>query len=136
MGSMRCKVISAARNVVSLACASCHSAWPSCTWMKTRLPLDYGPCCTNSTCVFCVQTGSGKTAAFCFPIIASMLLHNYQSQNRNNRKATPFALILAPTRELTCQIFDEARKFTHNTGIRAVVIYGGAPVVNQVRLDS
>jgi superfamily II DNA/RNA helicase len=30
------------------------------------------------------------------------------------------------------QIYDEARKFTFQTGIRPVVIYGGAPVVNQV----
>lgn len=50
------------------------------------------------------QTGSGKTAAFCFPIIASMLLSNYQPVARGSRKATPFALILAPTRELTSQV--------------------------------
>ncbi|GAX80541.1 hypothetical protein CEUSTIGMA_g7979.t1 [Chlamydomonas eustigma] len=81
----------------------------------------------------CAQTGSGKTAAFCFPIIASMLKANYEPVGRNARKATPHALILAPTRELTSQIYDEARKFTFNTGIRAVVIYGGAPVVNQLR---
>lgn len=62
-----------------------------------------------------------------------MLLNNYQPQGRGTRKATPYALILAPTRELTSQIYDEARKFTFQTGIRPVVIYGGAPVVNQVR---
>ena len=78
------------------------------------------------------QTGSGKTAAFCFPIIASMLMANYEPTGRGTRKATPYALILAPTRELTSQIYDEARKFTFNTGIRPVVVYGGAPVVNQV----
>ncbi len=83
-----------------------------------------------------LQTGSGKTAAFCFPIVASMLLNNYQPQQRTNRKATPYALVLAPTRELTCQIYDEARKFTYQTGIRPVVIYGGAPVVQQVRLGT
>jgi superfamily II DNA/RNA helicase len=32
-----------------------------------------------------------------------MLINNYQP-NRNSRKATPFALILAPTRELTSQV--------------------------------
>lgn len=80
----------------------------------------------------CAQTGSGKTAAFCFPIIASMLKAGYVPGGRN-RKAYPAALILAPTRELTSQIFEEARKFTFQTGIRPVVIYGGAPVQQQVR---
>jgi ATP-dependent RNA helicase DDX3X len=81
---------------------------------------------------FARQTGSGKTAAFCFPIIASMLINNYQPSGRNQRQATPYALILAPTRELTSQIYDEARKFSFQTGIRPVVIYGGAPVPPQV----
>lgn len=48
-------------------------------------------------------------------------------------QAFPAALVLAPTRELTSQIYDEARKFSYQSGIRPVVIYGGAPVVNQVR---
>jgi len=81
----------------------------------------------------CAQTGSGKTAAFCFPIVASMLLVGYQPQGRGSRKAMPFSLILAPTRELTSQIHEEARKFCFRTGIKPVVIYGGAPVVNQLR---
>lgn len=33
-----------------------------------------------------------------------MLLSNYQPVARGSRKATPFALILAPTRELTSQV--------------------------------
>ncbi len=79
----------------------------------------------------CAQTGSGKTAAFCFPIICNILKNNFQPSQRN-RKAFPLALILSPTRELSSQIYDEARKFTFQTGIRPVVVYGGAPVVNQV----
>jgi hypothetical protein len=83
----------------------------------------------------CAQTGSGKTAAFCFPIISGLMKMNYQPTGRQ-RKALPAALILAPTRELTSQIYEEARKFSYQSGIRPVVIYGGAPVVNQVRLVS
>lgn len=79
----------------------------------------------------CAQTGSGKTAAFCFPIIAGLLKKGYQPTGRG-RKALPAALVLAPTRELTSQIYDEARKFSYQTGIRPVVAYGGAPIVQQV----
>ncbi|KAF6260245.1 DEAD-domain-containing protein [Scenedesmus sp. NREL 46B-D3] len=80
----------------------------------------------------CAQTGSGKTAAFCFPIISGLIKAGYQPTGRQ-RKALPAALILAPTRELTSQIYEEARKFSYQSGIRPVVIYGGAPVVNQLR---
>ncbi|KAL3155599.1 DEAD-box ATP-dependent RNA helicase 52B [Trebouxia sp. C0009 RCD-2024] len=80
----------------------------------------------------CAQTGSGKTAAFCFPIINNILTKGTGPSGRN-RKAYPQALILSPTRELSSQIYDEARKFTYQTGLRAVVVYGGAPVVNQLR---
>lgn len=87
---------------------------------------------TTRDLMACAQTGSGKTAAFCFPIIADVLRRGFQPCGRG-RKAYPLALVLAPTRELTCQIFEEARKFTYQTGIRPVVIYGGAPVAQQLR---
>ena len=80
----------------------------------------------------CAQTGSGKTAAFMFPIISGTLKNNWPSAGRS-RKAYPIALVLSPTRELTCQIHEEARKFAYQTGLRPVVIYGGAPVVDQLR---
>ena len=58
-------------------------------------------------------------------------MSNTQPTGRS-RKAFPLALVLSPTRELSSQIYDEARKFTYQTGIRPVVVYGGAPVMNQV----
>ncbi|CAM6090366.1 unnamed protein product [Calypogeia fissa] len=81
----------------------------------------------------CAQTGSGKTAAFCFPIIAGILRNTPPGRPRGGRKAHPLALILSPTRELSSQIHDEAKKFAYQTGIRVVVAYGGAPVHNQLR---
>lgn len=83
----------------------------------------------------CAQTGSGKTAAFCFPIIANILASGVQPGQRG-RKALPLALVLSPTRELSSQIHDEARKFAYQTGLRSVVVYGGAPVVGQVPLQN
>lgn len=52
----------------------------------------------------CAQTGSGKTAAFCFPIIAGIMRNTPPGRSRGGRKALPLALILSPTRELSCQV--------------------------------
>ncbi|KAJ4844616.1 DEAD-box ATP-dependent RNA helicase 52 [Turnera subulata] len=87
----------------------------------------------------CAQTGSGKTAAFCFPIISGILKNENwvkvagSGRRGGTRVAYPSALILAPTRELSCQIYEEARKFGYNTGVKIVVVYGGAPIVQQFR---
>jgi len=82
----------------------------------------------------CAQTGSGKTAAFCFPIISGILKSpRPQQRSRSTRTAFPLALILSPTRELSVQIHEEARKFAYQTGVRVVVAYGGAPITNQLR---
>lgn len=42
-------------------------------------------------------------------------------------RAEPLVLIVCPTRELACQIFDEARRLCYRTMLRPCVIYGGAP---------
>lgn len=81
----------------------------------------------------CAQTGSGKTAAFCFPIIAGILRGNHPQAPRGVRKAFPLALILSPTRELASQIHLEARKFSYQTGLKALVAYGGTPINQQFR---
>nr|XP_043625043.1 DEAD-box ATP-dependent RNA helicase 52-like [Erigeron canadensis] len=85
----------------------------------------------------CAQTGSGKTAAFCFPIISGVLKVPSAKipvvYGRRERVAYPLALILSPTRELCCQIFEEAKKFCYQTGVRVAVAYGGAPRYEQLR---
>jgi ATP-dependent RNA helicase DDX3X len=50
-----------------------------------------------------------------------------------NGKAAPFALVLAPTRELAIQIQDECKKFSAGTRIKTCILYGGAPIRNQLR---
>ncbi|KAJ6923863.1 hypothetical protein NC652_017242 [Populus alba x Populus x berolinensis] len=81
----------------------------------------------------CAQTGSGKTAAFCFPIIAGIMREQYVQRPHGGRTVYPLALILSPTRELSCQIHDEAKKFAYQTGVKVVVVYGGAPINQQLR---
>eukprot|EP01115_Flamella_aegyptia_P009462 TRINITY_DN40461_c0_g1_i1.p1 TRINITY_DN40461_c0_g1~~TRINITY_DN40461_c0_g1_i1.p1 ORF type:complete len:677 (-),score=217.80 TRINITY_DN40461_c0_g1_i1:67-2097(-) len=83
----------------------------------------------------CAQTGSGKTAAFLFPIISLLLRTTPPSDigGFGRRKICPLALILAPTRELACQIYDEAKKFSYKTGLRSVVVYGGESIGFQLR---
>ncbi|KAJ3994273.1 P-loop containing nucleoside triphosphate hydrolase protein [Lentinula boryana] len=88
----------------------------------------------------CAQTGSGKTGGFLFPILsASFSMGPRAVAGESNgyggrRRATPTALILAPTRELVSQIHDEARKFAYRSWVRPAVVYGGADISQQIRL--
>lgn len=82
----------------------------------------------NRDLMACAQTGSGKTAAFLFPLIIKMLRNGPPPRmaSMGRQPVNPVALVLSPTRELTVQIFEESRKFAFGTGIRTVVVYGGA----------
>ncbi len=51
----------------------------------------------------------------------------------SRRKQYPLCLILAPTRELASQIFDESRKFSYRSHVRPCVVYGGADIGGQIR---
>ncbi|KAG9136333.1 hypothetical protein Leryth_003895 [Lithospermum erythrorhizon] len=83
----------------------------------------------------CAQTGSGKTAAFCFPIISGIMSGQcVQRPPRMSRMAYPLALILSPTRELSCQIHEEARKFAYQTGVR--VLGGSQTIVKMSNYDA
>jgi ATP-dependent RNA helicase DDX3X len=83
----------------------------------------------------CAQTGSGKTAGFLFPIIMAMIRVGGRDPpvSSGRRSVYPEALVLAPTRELAQQIYEEARRFCYCTGIATVCIYGGADVRDQVK---
>jgi ATP-dependent RNA helicase DDX42 len=66
------------------------------------------------------QTGSGKTAAFLWP-----LLKHVSAQPPVVEGEGPAALILAPTRELAIQIYNEAKKFARVYDLTVVCAYGG-----------
>lgn len=68
-------------------------------------------------------TGSGKTAAFLLPLL--VYISDLPPLTEVNRSDGPYALILAPTRELVLQIESEARKFAEPLGFRCVSIIGG-----------
>lgn len=70
------------------------------------------------------RTGTGKTAAFCIPI-----LERYTGEKR---AAGPRALALVPTRELAVQVRDEATKLAHGRRVRIVAVYGGKPLRQQI----
>jgi ATP-dependent RNA helicase RhlB len=68
------------------------------------------------------QTGTGKTAAF----LISMITYHLENVEITPRKpGTPFALIIAPTRELVMQITSDAEGLSAYTDITTVSIVGG-----------
>ena len=46
-------------------------------------------------------------------------------------RAEPLILVVAPTRELAVQIFDEARRLCYRSMLRPCVAYGGGPTRDQ-----
>ena len=79
---------------------------------------------TETDLVALAQTGTGKTAAFGFPLI--------QKIDSNSR--TTQGLILSPTRELCLQITKEIQSYSkYEKNINTVAIYGGASITDQSR---
>lgn len=72
----------------------------------------------------CAQTGTGKTAAFCIPI-----LHHLSTRKSANR---PRALILTPTRELAIQVSDNLKLYGKYLSVRSALVFGGVSQGTQV----
>jgi ATP-dependent RNA helicase DeaD len=68
------------------------------------------------------QTGTGKTAAFGFPLLSATDIECSETQS----------IILCPTRELCLQITKDLESYAfYMTRIRTVAVYGGAPIYRQ-----
>mmetsp|Transcript_50031 Transcript_50031/g.161902 ORF Transcript_50031/g.161902 Transcript_50031/m.161902 type:complete len:809 (-) Transcript_50031:167-2593(-) len=83
----------------------------------------------------CAQTGSGKTAAYMIPTLASMMKHNKATGTATEPyqgTCKPDTLVLSPTRELCLQIYAEAEKFFHRTPHRVVRVYGQEQAKTQI----
>ncbi len=70
------------------------------------------------------QTGTGKTAAFGFPMLQKIDVNSRTTQG----------LILSPTRELCLQITNEMSAYgKYMPGLNVTAIYGGASITDQAR---
>ncbi|KAE9555129.1 hypothetical protein FO519_001624 [Halicephalobus sp. NKZ332] len=69
------------------------------------------------------ETGSGKTAAYLLPIL-DMCIKAKNQKEFNSASNTPYAVIIAPTRELVLQISEQARKFADGTSVSVAKAYG------------
>lgn len=69
------------------------------------------------------RTGTGKTAAFGLPILEKI----------KERAGHVQAIILAPTRELACQVAEEINSLKGRKRVSVVSIYGGQSMMPQIR---
>ncbi|WP_027138777.1 DEAD/DEAH box helicase [Gaetbulibacter saemankumensis] len=70
------------------------------------------------------QTGTGKTAAFGFPMLQKIDVNSRTTQG----------LILSPTRELCLQITNEMKLYgKYCNGLNVVAVYGGSSITDQAR---
>ncbi|MCJ1325336.1 mRNA splicing protein prp28 [Thelotrema lepadinum] len=74
-------------------------------------------------------TGSGKTAAFVLPLL--VYISELPALNESTKNDGPYAIVLAPTRELAQQIEVEAKKFATPLGFTCVSIVGGHSLEEQ-----
>ena len=71
------------------------------------------------------QTGTGKTGAFLVTMFTRLL------KMADRQPGTPSALIVAPTRELAFQIYEEALLLGAHTGLSCVQVVGGVDYQKQ-----
>ena len=71
------------------------------------------------------QTGTGKTAAFLLTMLTRLIDHP------RSDKELPAGLVVAPTRELAYQIYDEAMTLGRHTGFEMVRVVGGVDYQKQ-----
>ncbi len=66
------------------------------------------------------QTGTGKTITF---LVATF--HYLLTNPKTDQGSNPRAIIMAPTRELAVQIYNDAELLSKHTGLSVAAIYGG-----------
>lgn len=69
------------------------------------------------------QTGTGKTAAFTLPILHRLMA--YANTSASPARHPVRGLVLAPTRELADQIYQNLQQYATHTALRSAVVFGG-----------
>ena len=82
------------------------------------------------------STGSGKTLAFAIPIYESFLKRGHSMEHTHaDKKVSPLAMIIAPTRELAHQLSDHIANLCGTaTAMSLVTLTGGLSMQKQQRL--
>eukprot|EP00878_Enallax_costatus_P032756 GHUV01036022.1.p1 GENE.GHUV01036022.1~~GHUV01036022.1.p1 ORF type:complete len:474 (+),score=130.89 GHUV01036022.1:170-1423(+) len=75
------------------------------------------------------ETGSGKTAAFVIPMLCYIM--KQPPMDETNSADGPYAVVLAPTRELAQQIEEETIKLAKYTDFRVTSVVGGQSIEEQ-----
>jgi superfamily II DNA/RNA helicase len=72
------------------------------------------------------ETGSGKSAAFLIPLIDNLVKDSRRRAlpTQDGPVSYPVCLIISPTRELTHQLYEQAKKFAYGTEITIAAAYG------------
>jgi ATP-dependent RNA helicase DDX47/RRP3 len=97
-----------------------HLGWKAATRIQERVLPD---ALNGRDIIGLAETGSGKTGAFCIPILQALL--------ENPIRGAVFAVVLAPTRELAFQIHAVVEGLGQAMGATSVCIVGGVPMTQQ-----
>jgi hypothetical protein len=111
-------------SISTLHVGECQARW---LWQSHSIQKDAIPSI--------LQRGFGKSAAYLLPILSKLMgkakklaaprPNPATFQPGMEVKAEPLVLIVAPTRELAVQIFNEARWLCYRSMFRPCVMYGG-----------
>jgi ATP-dependent RNA helicase DDX47/RRP3 len=97
-----------------------HLGWKSATRIQEKVLPD---ALSGRDIIGLAETGSGKTGAFCLPILQALL--------ENPIRGAVFAVVLAPTRELAFQIHAVVEGLGRAMGATSLCIVGGVPITQQ-----
>lgn len=82
------------------------------------------PALAGCDVICCADTGAGKTACYCLPILQKWTTNPFGI----------YALILLPTRELATQVVDQFRAFGSGAGADSLLVVGGTDSLAQKHL--